>query len=111
MTGLGIEQTSHVYVVTASSAMVQTRSGADEVLRTVFPPIPLSISAHSAVHERRPAMPTRVAINGFGRIGRQAFKIASSKPDLEIVAINDIGDVANMAYLLKHDTVYRSDSE
>lgn len=56
-------------------------------------------------------MPTRVAINGFGRIGRQAFKIASSKPDLEIVAINDIGDVNNMAYLLKHDSVYRSDNQ
>jgi glyceraldehyde 3-phosphate dehydrogenase len=54
-------------------------------------------------------MPTRVAINGFGRIGRQAFKIALGKPELEVVAINDIGDVGNMAYLLKHDTVYRSD--
>ncbi len=54
-------------------------------------------------------MPTRVAINGFGRIGRQAFKIALGKPDLEVVAINDIGDVKNMAYLLKHDTVYRAD--
>lgn len=54
-------------------------------------------------------MPTRVAINGFGRIGRQAFKIALQHPELEIVAINDIGDVANMAYLLKHDTVQRND--
>jgi glyceraldehyde 3-phosphate dehydrogenase len=56
-------------------------------------------------------VPTRVAINGFGRIGRQAFKIASQKPELEIVAINDIGDVANMAYLLKYDTVYRRDEQ
>lgn len=56
-------------------------------------------------------MPIRVAINGFGRIGRQAFKIATEKPDLEVVAINDIGDVANMAYLLKHDTVFRTDSQ
>ncbi|HLJ68847.1 MAG TPA: type I glyceraldehyde-3-phosphate dehydrogenase [Chloroflexota bacterium] len=56
-------------------------------------------------------MPTRVAINGFGRIGRQAFKIASQRPDLDIVAINDIGDVANMAYLLKHDTVFRGDAQ
>jgi len=55
--------------------------------------------------------PIRVAINGFGRIGRQAFKIASEKPEIEIVAINDIGDVANMSYLLKHDSVYRTDSQ
>jgi glyceraldehyde 3-phosphate dehydrogenase len=56
-------------------------------------------------------MPIRVGINGFGRIGRQAFKIATQKPELEVVAINDIGDVDNMAYLLKHDTVFRSDSQ
>lgn len=56
-------------------------------------------------------MPIRVAINGFGRIGRQAFKIASEKPELEVVAINDIGDVANMAYLLKHDSVFRADNQ
>jgi glyceraldehyde 3-phosphate dehydrogenase len=56
-------------------------------------------------------MPTRIAINGFGRIGRQAFKIASRRPELEIVAINDIGDTANMEYLLKHDTVYRRDEQ
>jgi glyceraldehyde 3-phosphate dehydrogenase len=54
-------------------------------------------------------MPTRVAINGFGRIGRQAFKVALTKPEIEVVAINDIGDVANMAYLLKHDSVFRTD--
>lgn len=54
-------------------------------------------------------MTTRVAINGFGRIGRQAFKIATQRSDLEIVAINDIGDIANMAYLLKYDTVHRQD--
>jgi glyceraldehyde 3-phosphate dehydrogenase len=56
-------------------------------------------------------MPTRVAINGFGRIGRQAFKIASEKPELEIVAINELGDLDNMAYLLKYDSVYRSGDE
>lgn len=56
-------------------------------------------------------MPTRVAINGFGRIGRQAFKVASERPELEIVAINDIGDTANMAYLLKHDSVYKQDAQ
>ncbi len=56
-------------------------------------------------------MSTRVAINGFGRIGRQAFKVASQRPDLEIVAINDIGDVENMAYLLKYDSVHRRDDQ
>lgn len=54
-------------------------------------------------------MTTRVAINGLGRIGRQAFKIALTKPNIEIVAINELGDLPNMAYLLKHDTVYRDD--
>ena len=51
-------------------------------------------------------MPTRVAINGFGRIGRQAFKIAARHPGLEVVAINDIASAENLAYLLKYDTVY-----
>jgi glyceraldehyde 3-phosphate dehydrogenase len=49
----------------------------------------------------------RVGINGFGRIGRAFLKIAWDRPEIEIVAVNDLGDVANMAYLLKHDTVYR----
>lgn len=49
----------------------------------------------------------KVAINGFGRIGRAFFKIAWERPEIEIVAVNDLGDIANMAYLLKYDTVYR----
>src|SRR3990167_4851858 len=49
----------------------------------------------------------RVGINGFGRIGRAFLKIAWEKPEIEIVAVNDLGDIANMAYLLKYDTVYR----
>ncbi len=49
----------------------------------------------------------RVGINGFGRIGRAFLKIAWERPELEIVAVNDLGDVHNLAYLLKHDTVYR----
>jgi len=48
----------------------------------------------------------RVAINGFGRIGRLFFRQAFEMSDLEIVAINDLGDVENLAYLLKYDTVY-----
>ena len=49
----------------------------------------------------------RVGINGFGRIGRAFFKVALDRPDLEVVAINDLGDVHNLAYLLQYDTVYR----
>ena len=50
---------------------------------------------------------TRVAINGFGRIGRAFLKIAWERPEIEIVAINDLGSIDNLAYLLRHDTVYR----
>ena len=49
----------------------------------------------------------RVAINGFGRIGRLFFRQAFGRPDMEIVAVNDLGDVDNLAYLLQYDTVYR----
>lgn len=48
----------------------------------------------------------RVAINGFGRVGRAFFKIARELPELEIVAINDLSDNDTLAYLLKHDTLY-----
>lgn len=51
-------------------------------------------------------MKTRVAINGFGRIGRSAFKVAFDRNDLEVVAINDIADNKTMAHLLKHDSNY-----
>ncbi len=47
-----------------------------------------------------------MAINGFGRIGRAAFKIALAKPELEVVAINDLTDAATLAHLLKYDTAY-----
>lgn len=48
----------------------------------------------------------KVAINGMGRIGRAALKVLLKHPDLEVVAINDLGSVENLAYLLKYDTVY-----
>lgn len=51
-------------------------------------------------------MKTRIAINGFGRIGRCAFKIAFERPDIEIVAINDLSSPEALAHLLKHDTAY-----
>lgn len=52
------------------------------------------------------AKKTRLAINGFGRIGRHAFKIALEKPELEVVAVNDLGSLEVMAHLLRHDTAY-----
>jgi glyceraldehyde 3-phosphate dehydrogenase len=51
-------------------------------------------------------MKTRVAINGFGRIGRNAFKVAFERNDIEIVAINDLTDTKTLAHLLKHDSNY-----
>jgi glyceraldehyde 3-phosphate dehydrogenase len=51
-------------------------------------------------------MKTRVAINGFGRIGRNAFKIAFERSDMEVVAINDLTDTRTLAHLLKHDSNY-----
>jgi len=53
-------------------------------------------------------MKTRVAINGFGRIGRNAFKIAFDRSDVEVVAINDLTDTKTLAYLLQHDSNYGS---
>ena len=48
----------------------------------------------------------RVAINGFGRIGRAAFKILLENKDYEVVGINDLAPAESLAYLLKYDTVY-----
>ena len=47
----------------------------------------------------------KIAINGFGRIGRSVFRILNSKPNVDVVAINDIFDKGALAYLLKYDTV------
>ena len=49
---------------------------------------------------------TKIAINGFGRIGRPSFKIAFEKESLEIVAINDLTDLKTAAHLLKYDSLY-----
>lgn len=48
----------------------------------------------------------KIAINGFGRIGRAVFKIALENPEVEVVAVNDLADLENLAYLLKYDTAY-----
>lgn len=51
-------------------------------------------------------MPVRIAINGFGRIGRMVARLALSRPNIELVAVNDLVPPDNLAYLFKHDTVH-----
>jgi glyceraldehyde 3-phosphate dehydrogenase len=53
-------------------------------------------------------MAIRVGINGFGRIGRQVYRIGYKNPELEFVAINDITDAKTLAHLLKYDSVHRT---
>jgi glyceraldehyde 3-phosphate dehydrogenase len=53
-------------------------------------------------------MAIRVGINGFGRIGRQVYRIGFNNPELEFVAINDITDARTLAHLLKYDSVHRT---
>lgn len=50
----------------------------------------------------------KVAVNGFGRIGRAFLKIAWERPEIEVVAVNDLGSIESLSYLLKYDTVYRT---
>lgn len=52
-------------------------------------------------------MKTKIAINGFGRIGRAAFRIILERDDCEVVAINDLTDNKTLAHLLQYDTVFR----
>ena len=49
---------------------------------------------------------TKIGLNGFGRIGRLAFRLAAQRKDIEIVAINDLLDVDHLAYLLEYDSVH-----
>ncbi len=51
-------------------------------------------------------MTVKVGINGFGRIGRLVFRAMAKDPDVEVVAVNDLGDKATMAHLLKYDSVH-----
>ena len=48
----------------------------------------------------------RIAINGLGRIGRAALKVALGRPEVEVVAVNDLADLETLKYLLKYDSVY-----
>ncbi len=50
--------------------------------------------------------PIRIAINGFGRIGRSLFRLAHQHPDFEVVAINDLANTKTLAHLLKYDSVH-----
>jgi glyceraldehyde 3-phosphate dehydrogenase len=49
----------------------------------------------------------KVGINGFGRIGRLFLRTSWDRPEIEIVAVNDLGSIENLAYLLRYDTVYK----
>lgn len=49
---------------------------------------------------------TKIGINGFGRIGRNVFRAAMSKPEFDVVAVNDLTDAATLAHLLKYDSVH-----
>jgi len=51
-------------------------------------------------------MKTRIAINGFGRIGRNLFRLLLNHQSIEVVAINDIADNRTMAHLLKYDSIH-----
>ena len=51
-------------------------------------------------------MKTRIAINGFGRIGRNLFRLLINHPSIEVVAINDIADKKTMAHLIKYDSIH-----
>ena len=51
-------------------------------------------------------MKTRIAINGFGRIGRNLFRLLLDHPSIEVVAINDIADTKTMAHLIKYDSIH-----
>lgn len=51
-------------------------------------------------------MAIKVGINGFGRIGRLAFRAMANDPDIEVVAVNDLGDIPTMAHLLKYDSIH-----
>lgn len=51
-------------------------------------------------------MSIKIAINGFGRIGRPSFRLAFDSPELEVVAINDLDEIKALAHLLKHDSIY-----
>ena len=49
---------------------------------------------------------TRIAINGFGRIGRNVFRLLLNHPTIEVIAINDLADTKTMSHLIKYDSIH-----
>ena len=50
--------------------------------------------------------PIKIAINGFGRIGRSLFRLLLDNPEIEVVAVNDLANVNTLAHLLKYDSIH-----
>src|SRR5690606_28368713 len=66
---------------------------------------------HKTTGNLKPEQKIKIAINGFGRIGRNLFRLLIHHPQIEVVAINDLADTATMAHLLKYDSVHGKLSE
>lgn len=104
--------TSKVYSISNNDLTAQAVVSLKTNLKTKLKEIPTdkilkeTNMQTSSILDETSSKKIRVAINGFGRIGRQFFKVAFENPNVEFVAINDLGDLKNQAYLLKHDSVY-----
>ncbi len=68
------------------------------------------LASYNSVRMKKPrkgfAMAIKVGINGFGRIGRLVYRAMANDPALDVVAVNDLGDIPTMAHLLKYDSVH-----
>ena len=90
--------------VNSSSSSVSVQTETIETEPTQIAPIAQPIVEQTELNTDEKI---KIAINGFGRIGRQFFKVAFDNPNIQIVAINDLGNLENLAYLLEFDTVYK----
>ncbi len=92
-------------IPSAASATLSAQFSGNLAQRAPAWPLPgLAISDFLA--SRAPLMAMRIAINGFGRIGRNVFRILHARKDCEVVSINDITDPPTRAHLLKYDSVH-----
>ena len=66
----------------------------------------MSIFKPETLNFKQNLLKTRIAINGFGRIGRNLFRLLLNHPSIEVIAINDIADKKTMAHLLKYDSIH-----
>ena len=66
----------------------------------------MSIFKPETLNFKQNLLKTRIAINGFGRIGRNLFRLLLNRPSIEVIAINDIADKKTMAHLLKYDSIH-----